>query len=215
MRKVPRVIETKCPLIMFQNLRRIIANISQGEARILQAPDSDVSLHIPEGSKGLFTMRVHTDHTRFPGVIPDEECIISPLVEVEHKELTEEANDEEQPLYVLKIPHSLRHSAEYNTVRIRKGKIEAKSFQDLKVCIDYEIDYKFITIFTRKFSTFVCTNCENSCQSTVMLFLLGYLEPRQETNDTLAKIKSFICSDLYRIKDFRAVRKISILQCLI
>ena len=69
----------------------------------------------------------------------------------------------------------------------------------------YEIDNKFITIFTRKFSTFVCTSCDNSCQATVMLFLLGNLEQRRENNDTLTKIKSFLCSDLYRIKDFRKV----------
>ena len=109
MRKGPRIMKGKCPVVMYQNLRRTIGTATQGEPCILQAPDSDLSLHIPEGSKGLFTMRVHTDHTRFPGVVPDEECIISPLVEVEHKRLTDEEKEEEEACpYLIKIPHKLK-----------------------------------------------------------------------------------------------------------
>ena len=201
-------------MIMKQNLRRIIATVSQGEARILQAPDSDVSLHIPEGSLGLFTLRVHTDHTRFSGVIPDGECIISPLVEVEHKMLSDEATEQGLPLYFIRIPHQLTNTTGCKVVRIRKvDKIGNEiSFEELQEWTGtgnennmYEIDRKFITIFTTKFSTFICTSCQNSCQATVMLFLLGYLEPRQEADDTLTQIKSFLCSDLYRINDFREV----------
>ena len=190
---------------MKQNLRRIIATVSQGEARNLQAPDSDVSLHIPEGSLGLFTLRVHTDHTRFSGVIPVEECIISPLVEVEHKMLSDEATEQGLPLYFIRIPHKLKNTSGYQAVRVRKvNKIGNEiSFQELQEWTGtanenhvHEIDKNFITIFTTNFSTFICTCCQNSCQATVMLFLLGCLETRQEANDTLTKIKSFICSDL-------------------
>ena len=53
-----------------------------------------------------------------------------------------------------------------------------------------------------------------SCQSSVMLFLLGSLEQRQDVKDTLAQIKPFICSKLYRIKDFREVRKMFSLSIL-
>ena len=196
---------------MYKNLRRTFATVTQGEPRILQAPDSDVSLHIPEGSEGLFTMKVHTDHTRFPGVIPDKECIISPIVEIEHKKQEEKIKDKDSPFYTVKIPHSLRNIAQYKTVRVKRGEGYKKIiFHELPLRSEadresYEIDEKFIKIFTRKFSTFVCTSCGNSCQATVMLFLLGYLEQRQETNDTLTQIKSFLCSDLYSIKDFREV----------
>ena len=158
-------------------------------------------------------MRVHTDITRFPGVIPDGECIISPLVEVEHKKLSDKVTEQELPLYFIRIPHKLKTTG-YQAVRVRKvDKIGNEiSFEELQQWTEtahennvYEIDRKFMTIFTTKFSTFICTSCQNSCQATVMLFLLGYLEPRQEVSDTLTQIKSFICSDLYRIKDFREV----------
>ena len=214
MRKDATIMKGKCPMIMSQNFRRIIATVTQGEARILQAPDSDVSLHIPKGSLGLFTLMVHTDHTRFPGVIPDGECIISPLVEVEHKKLSDEATEKELPLHFIRIPHKLKNTSGYQTVRVRKvnkigNEILYEELQEFSETANgsnvYEIDKKFITIFTTKFSSFICTSCQNSCQATVMLFLLGYLEPRQEANDTLTQIKSFICSDLYRIKDFREV----------
>ena len=196
-----------CPLIMYQNLRRTIATVSQGEARILQAPDSDVSLQIPEGSKGLFTMRVHTDHIKFRHLIPPGECIIAPPVEVEHTKLSKEVCDIQPSLYVIKIPHSLRNTTQYQTIKVRRG----EGFHELPVRSEagenntYEINQQFITIYTTKFSPFICTSCQNTCQATVMLFLLGYLEPRQEADDTLTQIKSFICSDLYRVKDFREV----------
>ena len=202
----------KCPMTMHRNRRRVIATVSHGDARILQAPDSDVSLNIPEGSEGLFTMKIHTDHTRFLRVIPDEECIISPLVQVEHKKISDEVKGKESLIYDIKIPHSLRSAIGYKTVRVRRGQnFENKiSIQELKMRSEaegdsYEIDQKFITIFTWKFSTFVCTSCGNTCQARVMLFLLGKLEPRQEASDTLTQIKSYICSDLYCIKDFREV----------
>ena len=150
-----------------QNLRRIIATVPQGEARILQAPDSDVSLHVPEGSLGLFTLRVHIDITRFPGVIPDGECIISPLVEVEHKKLSDKVTEQELPLYFIRIPHKLKTTG-YHAVRVRKvdkigNQISLEELQQWtgtgKKNNVYEIDRKFITIFTTKFSPFICTSC--------------------------------------------------------
>ena len=213
-RKVQRNVkgcEGKCPMIMQLNLRRTIATVTQGKPKVLQAPDSDVSLHIPEGSKGLFTMRVHTDDTRFPGVIPDDECIVSPLVEVEHKTLSEEVKGKEPLLYAIKMPHSLRYTTGCETVRVRRvekfdSKVSIYEVEESRKEGDsYKIDQKFITIYTRQFSIFVCTSCGNTCQAAVMLFLFGKLEPRQEADDTLTKIKSFICSNLYCIKDFREV----------
>ena len=198
---------------MYQNHRKTIATVSWGHSKILQAPDSDVSLQIPKGSKGLFTMEVHTDITRLEGGIPDSECIISPLVEVRHTELTSEVKDE-LPLHIIKLPHSLQNREQFKDVRVWRGNMFKKdtSFKGLQLRShathndSYEIDDNYITIFTRRFSTFVCTSCKNSCQATVMLFVLGYLECRPNASDTLAQIKFFVCSDLYRIKDFRKVR---------
>ena len=197
---------------MYQNLRRVIATVTQGEARILQAPDSDVALNIPEGSRGLFIMKVHTDHTKFQDLIHPGECIIAPLVELEHRKLSDDVNDREPPLYIIKIPHSLKNTAQYKSVRVRRGEDELPVRSEAVEDYAYGIDEKFITVFTGKFSPFICTNCKNTCQTSMMLFLLGYLEPRQEANDTLAQIKSFICSDLYRIKDFREVSEIYLFE---
>ena len=207
--------EGKCPMIMYQNLRKTIATVPWEHSKILQAPDSDVSLQIPKGSKGLFTMEVHTDITRLEGGIPDSGCIISPLVEVRHTELTSEVKDDELPFHILKILHSLQNREQFKDVTVWRGNMFKKdtSFKGLQLrnhttcdSDSYEIDDNYITVFTRRFSTFVCTSCKNSCQATVMLFVLGYLECRPNASDTLAQIKSFVCSDLYRIKDFRKVR---------
>ena len=66
MRKEPKIRKAKCPLIMKQNLKRIIATVTQGEARILQASDSDVSLHDPEGSLGFFYLEGTYRHYQIP-----------------------------------------------------------------------------------------------------------------------------------------------------
>ena len=208
--------EEKCPMIMHQNLKKFIATVSWGESKILKAPDSDVSLQIPKGSKGLFTLAVETDLSRLKGEIPKDDCIISPLVEVRHRKLTTEFESKEAPLHILKIPHNLQSTEHFKDVKVWRGDILKKNtpFKQLQLRSEgyendsYEIDEKFITIFTRTFSMFVCTNCNNSCQATVMLFLLGYLECRPEANDSLTQVKSFLCSDLYRIKDFREVRNL-------
>ena len=185
---------------------------------MLQGPESDVSLNIPEGARGLFTMRVHTNPARFLSVIPDDECIVSPQVEVELTKLPDEYDDIKQPLFQLKIPHSLGVRAEHRAIRVRRGNVlhEEIVYEDIspwteRTCNDgescsYKVDDKFITIFTQKFSTFICTSCKKTCQETVMIFLLGYLEQRYiEPPDTLVKVKAFICSDLHGIGDYREV----------
>ena len=92
----------------------------------------------------MFTMRVHTDHTKFPQLIQPGECIIAPLVELEHKKLSDDVNDREPLLYIIKIPHSLKHTAQYKFVRVRRGEDELPVRSEAGENFAYEIDEKFI-----------------------------------------------------------------------
>ena len=71
-------------MTMVKNGKRYYATVCLGKARTLQPPGSDVSMDIPDGSRGLYMMRVHTDLTDLEYVVKDEECFVSPVVEIFH-----------------------------------------------------------------------------------------------------------------------------------
>ena len=72
---------------MYKFWRNYNITVSRGEARTLQGDGSNVSLHIPKGSPGVFMTSVHTDLSRFQGAVPPDECIVGPIVEVTHAKL--------------------------------------------------------------------------------------------------------------------------------
>ena len=75
-----------------KNRQKYIATVSHGEAQILKDPKSNVSLHIPKGSTGVFWKCVHIDHSKFKSHIPDDECLITPLVEIHHHDAFDEVD---------------------------------------------------------------------------------------------------------------------------
>ena len=198
-----------CPITMMKQRRLYNATVTHGEARTLQGDGSDVSLTIPTGSQGVYMTRVHTDHTRFPWVIPNEECIVGPLVEVEHIR-----TQETDIVHKLKIPHCVRNKKLWKYIKVRKGnpnngteftEIEQR-FQPRGDGDYYAIDEKYITIYTSHFTLFTCTSCKkNSCNATVMAFLVGQLRNLTKHRITKVKVKAFLCSELYRIADFKNV----------
>ena len=86
----------------------------------LQAPDSDVSLNIPRKASGVFFSHVHTDHTLFKNVIPDDECFVGSPVELE--QLNNE-NSDGSKIFKIKIPHCIRHSDMWKKIKVRYGNI--------------------------------------------------------------------------------------------
>ena len=101
------------------NGKMFTATVSQGEKGILQDSESDVSLHIQKGSAGVYKKCVHTDHSRFKGEIPGEECIITPLVEIHHLETTD-AEEENKRNFVIKLPHCIPEQELWKQVKVRK-----------------------------------------------------------------------------------------------
>ena len=96
-----------CPMTMTRGGDRFIATKSCSEARILKHPESDVSLHIPKGSTGVFRKCVHTDYSHFQTDIPEEECIISPLVEIHRREVVDVDKERGRGNFVIQIPHCI------------------------------------------------------------------------------------------------------------
>ena len=188
-----------CPIVTTMNGKQFIATISKGEAGILKDSESDVSLHIPKDSAGVYSKCVHADYSRIKSDIPEEECIITPLVEIHHVPDVEEKN---KGKFIIKLPHCIPEMELWEQVKVRKwhstesGMVSQELFQ--KETVGGEGDYfvmddEFITVVTQHFCLVAGTICDREgCRSTLKVILMGKLESRQHKNITTMKFKSFL-----------------------
>ena len=103
-----------CPMTTTRKGRRYLAAVAKGEATSLQGDKSDVKLEIKEGCpKRAYLMEVRTDLSNFGSIIPDNECFISPIVEILAPAETKTST------YVLRIPHCLDENDDKRNVRVR------------------------------------------------------------------------------------------------
>ena len=163
-RDVP-VYKNTCPAIMHKNRRKYSITVAFGKKKSkLQAPDSGVSLNIPREASGLFFTHVHTDHTLFKNVIPNDECFVGPPVEFE--QLNNE-NSDFYKIFKIKIPHCIRHSDMWKNIKVRYGNIhKSDKFDEVpqkaggnQANIWYKVNARFVTIYTKHFSHFTCSAC--------------------------------------------------------
>ena len=90
------------PMTTTRKGKRYLATVVKGQAIHLQGDKSDVYLEISKGSqKRAYLMEVRTDPYSFGSIIPDNECFISPIVEVLAPAETSRSS------YTLRIPHCL------------------------------------------------------------------------------------------------------------
>ena len=198
---------------MRKNWREYISTVCRGEGRSLCSDNSDVSLKIPEGLNSVFSLRVHTDHARFRELVPHEECIIGPMVEVEKTDLKEDEVTEIG--YTVKIPHCIGDKRYWSRIKVRCGDMtrpisfgEIPSQESATGYTYYTIDKHFITIRTRHFCLFICTICNQEvrlCQTNGVLFLVGSLTTLEEEIRSEVVIEPFLCSRLYDITDYEEV----------
>ena len=212
------------PMTMQKNWRQYIGTVSQGERKRLQGKNSEVYLDIPDGSPGIYMCRVHTDHTRFTrhGIIPESECMIGPLVELGQLQSASNSETHKSSFFEICIPHCLAQKELWKDVKVRHGDILPGKdnpkvlFQEIFTSeygddpdMYYEMDEKFIKIFTKRFCHFICTACrDNDCSPRMMVFLYGNLKKKLEMSfeeKTSAEIKVFLCCELYSIADYKLV----------
>ena len=102
-----------CPMTTTRKGRRYLATVAKGEAINLQGDKSDVRLEISKGCpKRAYLMEVRTDPSSFGSIIPDNECFISPIVEVLAPAETNTSS------YTLWIPHCLDEDDDRSKVKV-------------------------------------------------------------------------------------------------
>ncbi len=197
-----------CPAVTHKSYKKLHFTVSLGEPRILQAPNSDVSLSIPQGSPGTFCMTNHTDFTKFMTFFPADECVISPMIEVNTTGVLEH-------LCTITLPHCIRDERLLSSIRVRRHTTELNKVTELPLALKhgtvkhagFEIDQNVIRIHTNDFSIFTCSSCnKTTCRAAVIMFLFARLNAFVDEAITTTDIKAFLCCNLYSIKEFKQVR---------
>ncbi len=210
-----------CPVVIGKSKSKLISTQSMGEPRLLQAPDADVSLSIPHGSTGVYTLQVHTDLSKPFPLVTEDECLVAPVVEVH-------ARSASNKVCKLSIPHCILEPASWKNVKVRRQNqktlkvhklinLNKKALKQKKWFCGatpepgqhgtFEVDENCIKIYTKRFSTHTAT-CVNKAENkaAILMFIFAKLNPFVDEAITTTDIKVFLCCNLYSIKDFKNVR---------
>ena len=142
--------------------------VAKGKTTSLQGDKADVKLQIKEGCpKRAYLMEDRTDPSRFGSIIPDDECFISPIVEVLAPAETNTST------YALRIPHCLDEDDDKTKVKGRlihenrnPAVVEVPKGNAGALCCDIgQIDiFSRIELFPSIVLSSVKTNCKNDIQ---------------------------------------------------
>ena len=204
---------TGCPMTATRNGRRYLATVARGEAISLQGDRSDVKLDIKEGCpKRAYLMEVTTDPSSFESNIPDDECFISPIVDVLAPAKTETSS------YTLRIPHCLDEDDDWTKVKVRlihenRNPAAVEVPKGNAGALYYGIDDRFIELHTTHFCQVVCTICRTPyhCRERISSLWFARFETTEKIQDLGLKlfhnveIRPYFGGILYKIIDFRKV----------
>ena len=219
-------------IILFTDfLRRIvrIVQLVKGVPCEIQAADSKVILHVPEGVNGAILANIHTNVFNFNKYIPENDCLIAPICEYHLEPFVEEQlylgdrNSDSQlsssiepssPIskYKIEIPHIVRDIEKVRPhLKVRHGDLHSGILvtdddrqDDHSEKVQYHIDDKYVTILTSHFSGYIITaEGMKCCGETANLLFFGSLRNRPYTRPpAMATVKVFISN---RLEDYQNV----------
>ncbi len=144
-----------------------------GSARIIQAPNSDVILHVPDGVHALIQGNIHTDHSKFALLVADTECIVSPVCEYNIQYHSGHQSPREP--YKLQVPHIVKDPIARKRIKVQVQENPDQKLQDaLKageipedlintVKMFYTVKKNYVEIFTNHFCNIVVTTDHIEC----------------------------------------------------
>ena len=201
---------SRCPMITTRKGRQYLATVAKGEAISLQGPKSDVKLEIGKGCpKRAYLMEVRTDPSSFGSIIPDDECFISPIVDVLAPAKTETSS------YMLRIPHCLDEDDDRTKVKVRlvhenrtTAVVEVPKGNAGDLC--YDIDDRFIELHTTHFTKVICTICQTPyhCRGRINNFWFARFDTSSQKDPHFlndVEIRPYFSGVIHTIVDFRKV----------
>ena len=224
--RIPRT--TLCPMTTTRKGRKYIATVTRGKGTSLQGENSGVKLEIKAGCpRRAYLMEVRTDLSNFGSIIPDDECFISPIVEVLAPAETSTSS------YILTIPHCQDEYDDRTKVKVRiihengspavihvpTGPIKTNG------AVFFKIVPRFIEVHTSHFCKVICTICQTPyhCLRRIVTFFYAKFEtqkrkigvkrnvngsPKQITQSQHdVEIRPYFCGIIHDLDDFRHVSK--------
>ncbi len=172
---------------------------------------NSVTITTPTRAHGSISCVMHTDPTPFLGNIPDEECLIAPIVDCQ----LSENSKTNAGWFELKIPHC--QGMDLNLVRVWHGNIYTEPtapFQRIPRSQTqaehlsmrknernfYVVDNHNTFIYTKEFSHFVCTSCKKVCHELSQALIFGKILDSFLTG--IASLRLYTGSQLYTIEDY-------------
>ena len=198
-------LQTGCPMTIMRKGRKYLATVSKGEGISLQGDKSDVKLNIQEGCpKRAYLMEVRTDPSRYVSIIPDDECFISPIVEVLAPAETRTSS------YLLRIPHCLDEDDDRTKVKVRmihqnRNPAVIEVPKSNAGVLYYDIDARYIELHTTHFTKVICTICQTPYHCRERINNLWFANFDTSNN---VEIRPYFGGTLYKIVDFRKVSHI-------
>ena len=191
--------------------RRYLATVAKGKTTTLQGDRSDVKLKIKEGCpKRAYLVEVRTDLSSFGSIIPENECFISPVVDILAPAQTETSS------YILRIPHCLDEDDDKTKVKVRlihqnrypavvevpKGSTAGALF--------YDINDRFIELHTPHFCLVICTICHTPyhCRGKINNFWFAKYETDERKYPNMVhdvEIRPYFGGVLHTIAEFKKV----------
>ena len=209
--EMPIPLPSGCPMTIVKKGRRYLATVTRGEATSLQGDKSDVKLEIGKGcSRRVHMMEVRTDLSNFGSIIPDNECFISPIVEVLAPAKTSTSS------YTLRIPHCLDEDDDRTKVRVRmihenRNPTVVEVPKSNAGALFYNINDRLIELHTQEFCIVICTICQKPyhCRGRINSLWFARFDT-QEGSKTLhdVEIRPYFGGVLHTTEDFKGVRYI-------
>ena len=213
-----------CPMTTTRKGRRYLATVVRGSNTILRGDKSDVKLEINKGCpKRAYLMEVRTDPSSFGSIIPDDECFISPIVDVLAPAKTETSS------YTLRIPHCLDEDDDRTKVKVwlvhenRKPAV-VEVPKGNAGALYYNINDRFIELHTTHFTQVICTICQipYHCRGRISSFWFAKFDTHEQKSSNPEKcstllhdveIRPYFGGVLHTIVDFMQVIFLKILLC--
>ena len=160
--------------------------VTKGTRVVLESPDSQTSLEVPEGVTAVVKHKINTDLKSIRKTVPPEECLVSPIV---HFHITEIASNAAEPRFKAKVPHIVSGD-QLSSLKVKSGDIRSpESMQDVKKDKPekkdepyFEVNPNAVTLNTNSVCDIMCTSDQKMCTLKILAVPFGRMGIESEND---------------------------------
>ena len=202
-----------------KNNKEFLVARTFGKKVKIKDPLSDISVEVATGVRSLVMQSMNMDFHLLRKVIPVTECLAAPVVEFHMDDLIKQEVTEGCK-YKITIPHYLTRQHSLSSVRVRYGNLRCPLMMMEAPERDpgnqkfpcFEVNKKSIIVYANHFCPVVCTSTQKVCTSKILAIPFGWIGTLGYDSDTHLKVKTYLCSYLYKNSDLNGVRILNFIE---